>query len=413
VLGFFALITRFEPSVLRATLMAGLAVTAWSLGRPASGLRLLGLAVTAVMLIDPLLVGVFGFQLSVAAVAGIVVLARPLARHLPVPRPIALPLAVTLAAQIAVGPLVVTRPGGLPVASVPANLLAEPAAALIMAWGMTAGLVAGWLPAGLARLVHAPTDLLLRWVELVARQGSAWPLGQIGPAQLVGLATVGGLAVGAASRGRAGLARVAWVAAVGLALLPALVGTGPARSRTELARVGILWRSSVDGRAVTVVVLAAGANARAVLEGLRLERIDRIDLLVSPSGSTTAAALVASVRQRTAVDQVWVPRREADSKGRTPTVIPRSDVPESGDHFAVGALRIVVVTVDARLDVEVSTASESAEGGGVGSGGAPRARSPPLRRHPSSGRHGHPEPHARLVLRQGLLLRLRRVPPPG
>jgi hypothetical protein len=107
---------------------------------------------------------------------------------------------------------------------------------------------------------------------------------------------------------------------VGLALLPALVGMGPTRPRTELAGVGTLWRSSVDGRAVTVVVLTAGANGRAVLEGLRLERIDRIDLLVSPSGSTTAAALVASVRQRTAVDQVWVPRREADSKGRTPTV---------------------------------------------------------------------------------------------
>jgi competence protein ComEC len=170
-LAFFALITRFEPSVLRATFMAVLSITAWSLGRPASGVRLLALAVTLVLLVDPLLVGVLGFQLSVAASAGIVVLARPLAEHLPLPRLLALPLGVTLAAQVAVGPLLVARAGSLPVASVPANLLAEPAAALIMAWGMTAGLVAGWLPAGLAALVHRPTDVLLWWVEGVARHG--------------------------------------------------------------------------------------------------------------------------------------------------------------------------------------------------------------------------------------------------
>ena len=41
VIGFFATVTRFEPSVLRASAMAGLAAVAQASGRPASGLRLL------------------------------------------------------------------------------------------------------------------------------------------------------------------------------------------------------------------------------------------------------------------------------------------------------------------------------------------------------------------------------------
>ncbi|HSH62004.1 MAG TPA: ComEC/Rec2 family competence protein, partial [Acidimicrobiales bacterium] len=36
VIGFFALLTRFEPSVLRASAMAAIAVTATGMGRPAS-----------------------------------------------------------------------------------------------------------------------------------------------------------------------------------------------------------------------------------------------------------------------------------------------------------------------------------------------------------------------------------------
>jgi competence protein ComEC len=72
VIGFFALLTRFEPSVLRASAMAALAVTASTLGREASSARLLALAVTGLVLIDPFLVNMVGFQLSAGACVGIV-----------------------------------------------------------------------------------------------------------------------------------------------------------------------------------------------------------------------------------------------------------------------------------------------------------------------------------------------------
>ena len=79
----FGVLTRWEPSVLRAEAMAGLALVAATLGRQASGLRVLALAATGLLLVDPLLVGSIGFLLSVGASAGILLLAGPIARLIP------------------------------------------------------------------------------------------------------------------------------------------------------------------------------------------------------------------------------------------------------------------------------------------------------------------------------------------
>ena len=71
VLGVFALLTRFEPSVLRAVTMAGVAVTSAALGRPEQGRRTLAWAIAAVLVLDPFLVRSLAFQLSVCATAGL------------------------------------------------------------------------------------------------------------------------------------------------------------------------------------------------------------------------------------------------------------------------------------------------------------------------------------------------------
>ena len=124
----FGVLTRWEPSVLRAEAMAGLALLSSTMGRPVSGLRILALAVTGLLLLDPLLVGSLGFLLSVGASGGILLLSRPIAALLPGPRPLADALGVTLAAQVGVAPVLVPVFDGLPVASLPANLLAVPVA---------------------------------------------------------------------------------------------------------------------------------------------------------------------------------------------------------------------------------------------------------------------------------------------
>ncbi|HZN14478.1 MAG TPA: ComEC/Rec2 family competence protein [Acidimicrobiales bacterium] len=188
----FGLVIRWEPSVLRAEAMAAIAMTATALGRPVSSIRVLALAVTALLLVDPMLVRSVGFLLSVGACTGIALLAAPIARRLPGPRPLASAMGVTMAAQMGVAPILIPVFGPLPLATVPANLLAIPAAGPIMVWGMTAGVAAGLVPAPVARLLHVPTRLLIAWVAGVARVGARLPLGHVGlvPLVVVALAVV-------------------------------------------------------------------------------------------------------------------------------------------------------------------------------------------------------------------------------
>ncbi len=205
LIGWFALLTRFEPSIVRAAAMAAIAATATVLGRPASTVRLLALAVTLMILIDPLLVWSVGWWLSVGATAGIAVLAGPLAARLPRPRPLAQALGVTVAAQVGVAPVAVTAFGSIPVVSVPANLLAVPVAGPLMMWGLPAGVVAGLVPAA-APLLHLPTRLGVRWFALVARVGAQAPLGEAdaGVMMVVGLIVLAVLSLRIASPGARG-----------------------------------------------------------------------------------------------------------------------------------------------------------------------------------------------------------------
>jgi len=261
-IGFFALITRFEPSVLRASAMAGLAALAATLGRESTSLRLLALAVTGLVLVDPLLVHSVGFQLSVAASASIVMLAPPIARRLPGPRFLGDALAVTIAAQVGVAPVLVATFGGAPVAGLVANPLAVPAAGPVMMWGLSAGLVAGFVGGPVAALIHVPTRLLLAWAAAVADHAAALPLGEVRGGHLLamGIVAVGFLAwrrTPARLRATLNLAGAALAAVVLVLALAHPAGAaaevragvgvrspGAARARAPPGR----YRHSVDGR---------------------------------------------------------------------------------------------------------------------------------------------------------------------
>jgi competence protein ComEC len=178
VLVVFCAMTRFEPSVLRAAGMSGLALLAAFVGRPVAGLRLLALTVTGLVLIDPFLVHSLGFSLSCGASAGILLLAGPLSRRLPGPRLMREPLAVTAAAQVGVAPIALPAFGHLPLAALPANLAAAPAAAALSIWGLGSGVIGSLLGegAGPAALLQVPTALLAGWIRVVARVAARCPV---------------------------------------------------------------------------------------------------------------------------------------------------------------------------------------------------------------------------------------------
>jgi len=195
ILLLFAAVTRFEPSVLRATVMAMVATVSAGVGRPIEAHLRLALAVSLLLLLDPLLVHSFGFRLSVAATAGIAIFARRLSHRLRGPQWFRQVLAVTICAQLAVAPLIVPVFGPMPLAALPANVLAEPIAGLVMMWGSSVGLLAGIIGGWPAVVLQFPVRCGLWWVMGVANQFSALPLPRVG---LLHMTVVTGAAIGLA-----------------------------------------------------------------------------------------------------------------------------------------------------------------------------------------------------------------------
>lgn len=340
VIAFFGLVTRWEPSVLRASAMAALACTATGLGRPTSRRRLLALAVAAVVLVDPLLVRSVGFQLSVGACVGIIFLAGPLSRRLPGPRLLAEALAVTLAAQVGVAPVLVPVFGGLPVASVPANLLAVPAAGPLMVWGLTAGLAAGTFGTPVDALLHLPTSWLVDWVAGVARWAASLPLGRIEAPHLGALVVVAVVTVVAWRRYRRVALSVATLGVALVMLAPALALALPQRSRAVLTPVpgAQLW---LDRGSLLVIDDAHGA---ALLEALRTEGVMRIDVVVSERGTSTAASTILLLRSRLSVGVVLGPEDHG---------IRDALVPAEGAVVRLGGIDARVLSTRPTLEVEV------------------------------------------------------------
>jgi competence protein ComEC len=343
VIGFFALVTRFEPSVLRASAMAALAVTAATMGREASSLRLLALAVGGLVLVDPFLVRSVGFQLSVAACIGIVVLSPAIARSLPGPRFVVEALAVTLGAQVGVAPLLVTTFGGVPVAAVPANLLAAPAEAPVMVSGLVGGVAAGLVGSGAAGALLWPTHLLIAWIAWVAHVAAAAPLGELhGP----DLALVVVALVGAAAARHVGWRGVAYAAVaatlVGLAA-PAVRLQVAAPTRVQLTGGAVLWRAGGS-----VLDLDGRVDAERLLEALRRAGVTQVDVVVARTSSPAIEEAVDAVRRRATVERTLSPA--------TVTV---------ATTIEVGRLVVDVRPVTGRLAVDVAVdgvAARSARG---------------------------------------------------
>ena len=172
LIAWFVMLTRAEPSILRAGMMAALSATAFVLGRQREPVRLLALAVVVLLLVDPLLAWSVGFWLSVGATAGVSAVGPWLATRFTTLGPLAMPVAITVGAQVGVAVPSVLVFGRLSLVGTIANLVAVPVAALVMLYGLPACLLAGAVPA-VAPVVMAPVGVGVRWIDAVATVGAA------------------------------------------------------------------------------------------------------------------------------------------------------------------------------------------------------------------------------------------------
>jgi competence protein ComEC len=167
------------PSLQRAAVMGAAGLIALASSRPASAWYGLLLAAVATLAVNPRITGDVGWQLSFAAVAGILA-ARPLAPRAPIGAAIWL----TVVASLATTPLLALHFQAVPLVSIPANLAALPAVAPVMWAGMldtAAGQLAllggpgeavASVAAGAIALVAEP---MLAWLELVAARAAELP----------------------------------------------------------------------------------------------------------------------------------------------------------------------------------------------------------------------------------------------
>ncbi|MDT7805661.1 MAG: competence protein ComEC [Actinomycetota bacterium] len=198
LVGFLVLVGP-EPSVLRAGVMAAVALLALALGRRGSALPALAFAVCVLVVADPAMATDFGFALSVFATAGLVLLAPRWAGVLVrrgVPPGFAEGLAVPLAAFVVTAPVLAGMAGTVSLVSVVTNILAAPVVAPATVLGVLATVAGPWWPGAGTLLVHLAGPEA-EWLIFVARHGArapgavvAWPGGWTGALLAAGVLAV-------------------------------------------------------------------------------------------------------------------------------------------------------------------------------------------------------------------------------
>jgi competence protein ComEC len=277
------------PSLQRAGVMGAAGIAAMTLSRPSSRWYALLLAAAVTLALNPRACGDPGWQLSFVAVAGILIAGRPLAARLRriaqeltgppsragpggavgqwAGRPAALAraavdglcegFAITVAATLATAPLLAHHFGSVPLAGLPANLLALPAVAPAMWLGMVKaalGLAAPLLSAGgqLAEALGPLTRVPIGYLDGLAERCATLPGGRLELplnstlAVVAAYAAMTALAYGprlarqaAATRWRARRKAAAW--RPGSSRAGALELAGAWRRRPRALRVGVAF----------------------------------------------------------------------------------------------------------------------------------------------------------------------------
>ncbi|WP_137723664.1 DNA internalization-related competence protein ComEC/Rec2 [Prescottella subtropica] len=285
----FVIVARPSPSVLRAAAMGSIALLALVVGRRKQAIPALAASVIVLLAVSPSLAVDFGFALSVAATAGLIVVSPLLVERMRGwgwPRWLAEMCAVAIAAFVVTAPIVAAMSGTVSIVSIAANLLVAPVVAPITIVGaVTAVLAMLWLPA--ATLLVRAAGPPLWWLLEVADRAAAIPGATITVAGgLVGAVVVAaGLAAAAVTVRYRWSRRILAALVVGVALVwvptriqtPGWPADGWAFVACDVGQGDGLVLTTGDGRAV---VVDAGPDPGPVDRCLRGLGIEKIALLI-------------------------------------------------------------------------------------------------------------------------------------
>jgi competence protein ComEC len=323
-------LTGVSPSILRAAIMAGCTLLlGWSGFGRIQPWTAWSLAAFVALLLHPAWLFDLSFQLSYGAVAGILLLATPLARllqgsrRLPWWHPrvfLGVALLTSIAAQLLTFSLVAGEFGGVPLLSPVVNLLAIPLTTLLVPLGNAAALAGLLLPAA-AAAINSVTGVLANALILLAEHAAALPFlpwGEVGNAGhyywlAAALAVV--LAVQRQLR--------AWQAL--LVVLCALLASGftpPAHAPAEFIAFDVGQGDSVllrfPGRIHVLVDGGGGVfsdfrpGARIVVPALRALGVNQLDLVVATHADTDHMQGLVDVLELLPVQQLVIGQEEAD-----------------------------------------------------------------------------------------------------
>jgi competence protein ComEC len=173
----FVVVVQPSASVLRAAVMAGITLLAMVTHRRRQAVPALAASVLLLLIAAPELAVDAGFALSVAATAGLVVIAPAWSRRLTArgwPKPLADAVGIALAAQVVTAPLVAGISGRISVVSVLANVAVAPVIPPITVIGTASAALCALWPAGAGLLIRF-TGPQLWWLLRVAEWSAAMP----------------------------------------------------------------------------------------------------------------------------------------------------------------------------------------------------------------------------------------------